>query len=136
MLTDLGGDGPAGSRGWAAYHLLQALATLGWWTAVATSPQVRTVFAFGDDGASLWQFLPADLLFWCGGSLAVAVAAWSGRRWAGAASWVLLGAVGCSWAHSVALAWQARAGWSGVALMAIAVAMTARSAWCLSGGRA
>ncbi len=136
MPTDLGGDRPAGNRGWAAYHLLQASATLGWWTAVAMSPQVRRAFAFGDDGASLWQFLPADLLFWCGGSLTVAVAAWSGRRWAGAASLVLLGAVGCSWAHSAALAWQARAGWTGVVLMAIAVVMTARSAWCLSGWRA
>ena len=136
MLTDFGGRLPVGNRGWAAYHLLQAFATLGWWSAVATSPQVRSTFAFGDDGASLWQFLPADLLFWCGGSLLVAAAAWSGRSWAGAASLVLWGAVGCSWVHAAALAWHSGAGWAGVVLMAIAVAMTARSAWCLSGWRA
>lgn len=123
-------------RGWAAYHLLQAVATVVWWTAVAASPTVRRTFAFGDDGTSLWQFLPADLVFWCGGSLVVAAAAWSGRRMAAPASLVLLGAVGSSWVHSAALAWHSRAGWAGVVLMAIAVAMTARSAWCLSGWRA
>ena len=136
MTTDLGSVRPAGSRGWAAYHLLQAVATLVWWATVATSPQVRRAFAFGDDGESLWQFLPADLLFWCGGSLVVAAAAWRGWACAGAASLVLLGAVSCSWMHSVALARQSCAGWTGVVLMAIAVAMTARSAWCLSRFRA
>jgi|GEM_PF-5495940 len=136
MLTDRGGDRPAGSRGWAAYHLLQAAATLAWWMAVATSPQVRQSFAFGDDGASLWQFLPGDLLFWCGGSLVVAAAAWRGCGWAGAASLVLLGGIGASWVHAGTLAWQASVGWSGVVLMAIAVAMTARSAWCLFRSRA
>lgn len=135
MLTDRGGDRPASSRGWAAYHLLQAAATLVWWTAVATSPQVRRAFAFGDDGESLWQFLPGDLLFWCGGSLAVAAAAWRGCGWEGAASLVLFGGIGSSWVHAGTLAWQARAGWTGVVLMAIAVGMTARSAWCLSRSR-
>ncbi len=135
MTTD-GGDRPAARRGWAAYHLLQAVATLGWWVAVATSPQVRRAFAFGDDGASLWQFLPADLVFWSGGSLLVAAAAWRGRACAGPLSLVLLGAIGCSCVHAAALAWHARAGWIGVAVMAIAVAMTARSAWCLPGWRA
>jgi hypothetical protein len=136
MRTDSGGRLPAGHRGWAAYHLLQAVATVSWWSAVAMSPDVRRAFAFGDDGASLWQFLPSDLLFWCGGSLLVAAAAWGGHRWAGVASLVLLGAVGCSWVHAVALAWHSGAGWAGVVLMAVALTMTARSAWCLSGWRA
>ncbi len=134
-MTDRG-DRPTAGRAWAAYHLVQAAATLGWWTAVATSPQVRGTFAFGDDGSSLWPFLPGDLLFWCGGSLIVAATVWSGCACAGSASLVLLGAVSCSWVHAAALAWQSRAGWTGVVLMAIAVAMTARSAWCLGGCRA
>jgi len=123
----------AGNRIRAAYFLLQAVATLGWWLLIAVSPGWRAAFAFGDDGGSLRPFLAADLVFWCAGSLAVGHGEWHGNRWTGPARLLLCGAMTSSVLHAASLAIISGAGWPGVVLMLPALITTlwlARRAAC------
>lgn len=113
----------------AGYFVLQALATLGWWLVITASPEWRAWFAFGDDGRSLWSFLPGDLLFWCTGSLAVGHGEWHGCRWTAGACGVLCGALACSVLHAATLATLSGAGWYGVLLMLPALGITCWLAW-------
>lgn len=113
----------------SGYFFVQGVATLGWWVVMASSLEWRRWFAFGDDGASLWAFLPADILVWCVGSLA---AAWAVRRrtpWAAPLVWALCGGIAASVLHAVALAVQTRAGWLGVLVMVPALVLTVFFAW-------
>lgn len=117
----------------AVYFVIQALGTLAWWVLIAASPGWRAWFAFGDDGESLRLFLAADLIFWCGGSLAVGHGEWHGNRWTGPARLVLCGAMACSVLHAASLAAISGAGWPGVFLMLPALMATlwlTRSATC------
>lgn len=114
----------------AAYFACQAGATLAWWLTMSAVPACRRRFAFGDDGGSLVQFLPADVIFWMIGSC---IAAWGERSdasWRQAARHCLAGALACSLVHATSVAVGAGAGWAGVVLMLPAVAMTWWLAWC------
>lgn len=129
MASDGGHPGSGPHRARAAYFAAQAIATAGWWTAVAWAPAVRRVFAFGDAGESLLPFLPADMLLWVGGSLAAAWGDWSGAAWTPALRHALCGALACSVLHAVGLAIHKGAGWPGAVLMAPALAITAWLTW-------
>jgi len=123
----------AGNRIRAVYFVIQAVATLAWWLLIAVSPRWRAAFAFGDDGASLWPFLAADLVFWCAGALAVGHGEWHGNRWTGPARLLLCGAMTCSVLHSASLAAISGAGWLGAFFMLPALVTTlwlTRSAAC------
>lgn len=113
----------------SGYFFVQGIATLGWWALMASSSDWRRWFAFGDDGASLWTFLPADILLWCGGSLVASWAVWHRKPWAVSLTWALCGAIAASVLHAAALAVQARAGWPGVLLMVPALFLTVFFAW-------
>lgn len=111
------------------YFVIQAVATLAWWTLIAWSPEWRRWFAFGDDGASLWTFFPSDMLLWCGGSLATAVGAWLRAPWAMPVACALCGAIAASVLHAATLAAQSRDGWPGVLLMVPALLLTLFFTW-------
>jgi hypothetical protein len=112
-----------------AYFICQGVATLAWWGLIAASPVWRRRFAFGDDGASIAAFLPADIVFWCIGSLAAAWGEWRGSAWTATVRHVLCGAIGCSVAHAATLAYMASAGWPGVFLMLPAFGLTVWWTW-------
>lgn len=96
---------------------------------MAWSPAWRIWFAFGDDGASLQAFFPADMVFWCGGSVVAAVGVWRRTRWALPVACSLCGAIAASVFHAAAFAAQSRAGWPGVLLMVPALILTIFFAW-------
>lgn len=106
------------------YFAVQGVATAAWWAVISASPTWRTWFAFGDDGASLLPFFPADLLFWCLGSLAAAWGIWAEAAWAGAVRWLVAGAMCGSVLHAAAVACLVGAGWPGVLVMAVACVAT------------
>jgi hypothetical protein len=113
----------------AAYFLVQAAMSIAWWLLIATSTVWMSRFAFGDDGDLLWSFLPSDFVFWCLGSLAVAVGEWRKAAWTSAVRWVVCGAMGCSVLHCAGLASMASAGWIGVRMMLAAFCITFWLAW-------
>jgi hypothetical protein len=120
---------PSGQRTRAAYFLCQTIATAAWWLVVVMSPEWRKWFAFGDDGRSLWPFLPADLVFWCAGSLALSYGEWCRASWTPALRLVVCGGLGCSVLHAAALATLCGAGWVGVLFMFVALGVTVWLTW-------
>jgi hypothetical protein len=118
-----------GSRWRAAYFALQGLATLAWWLLIAVSPTWRRWFAFADDGASLLQFLPGDLIFWVLGSFLAAWAELIGASWQRGVRHAVGGAVACSLVHAMSVAALAGAGFRGVILMTPAVLLTGWLSW-------
>ena len=113
----------------AVYFAVQAVATLAWWAVIAWSPAWRRWFAFGDDGASLWTFFPADLLCWCVGSLAAAWGDWRRSSWSRSIAWAVSGAITASVLQAATLALHTLAGLPGVLLMAPALVLTVFFTW-------
>lgn len=120
----------------AAYFVMQALATVAWWLAIGVSPKWRAFFFFGDDGRSLWSFLPGDLAFWCVASLAVGHGEWHGNGWTAPLRWMLCGAMASSVLHAAAQAGISGAGWLGVFLMLPPFAVTVWLTWSATCSRA
>jgi hypothetical protein len=118
------------------YFLAQGVLTLVWWAVIGLAPSVRRWFAFGDDGLSLLAFLPGDLLFWVGGSLAAAWGERTAAPWTGGLRQVLCGGLACSALHAVMLAGLTRTGWPGVCLMLPALATSAWITWHASASQA
>lgn len=112
----------------AAYFAFQGCATLAWWIMLAAVPACRRWFAFGDDGGSLLQFLPADLVFWVLGSWFAAWGELTGKAWRRGMQHVLGGGLACSLVQAATAAALTGTGVAGVLLMLPAVVTT----WCLA----
>jgi hypothetical protein len=117
----------AGRRLFAGYLVVQALAGVVWWSALALSPTLRSWFELSPGRPeAVDAFLVADVLVVVLGSLVAARGVAGGARWAGAAVAFTTG--GLAYATLYLVGWVALTG-TGAALLALMVPPTVFTAW-------
>ena len=109
----------------ARYLIAQGVMGLVWWALLLADTSVRGWFV---PDATAWpaarSLVFADLVMFCGGSIAAGVLALRRHRWARPAGWIALGST--AYATLVAVGWLLAPvdHWLGLAAMAPTLAMT------------
>lgn len=106
-------------RIWASvYFVLQGAGVIGWWLLLLIVPDSRLLFVLeGNRETSLMSFWLADLVLIAMGSFAAAFLISRQNKYAGAAVWMVTGAVSYATFYTFAFVMTTDRGWLGVVLM-------------------
>jgi hypothetical protein len=117
-----------GRRVYGGYFLLQAVAGIGFWVAVAAVPAVRRVFEMSSrQHAVTDSYLFADIAIGIIGSAVAGAGLWRGARWGAAVALFVAG--GMVYATIYLIGWVSFTG-DGGGLLALMVVPSTLSAWC------